>query len=155
MNATFVAGTSGVFATVDRQDSSVNPRRVKSFKFCSRPVIDSVSFQPLLHLDGDTFMNNVTVPYLFFPYKGYPESIDSDFPLYGAFGNILQADFGFKSNMNDCNKPLFVSSVVKGVEFSTRGRMLQGDPFETAYTEYTVEYSRAAGWNPFYLSSKK
>lgn len=72
MNATFVAGTSGVFATVDRQDSSVNPRRVKSFKFCSRPVIDSVSFQPLLRLDGDTFMNNVTVPYLFFPYKGYP-----------------------------------------------------------------------------------
>lgn len=53
------------------------------------------------------------------------------------------------------NKLLFVSSVVKGVEFSTRGRMLQGDPFETAYTEYTVEYSRAAGWNPFYLSSKK
>ncbi|GAB5032616.1 Hypothetical protein NocV09_01000640 [Nannochloropsis oceanica] len=263
-----VAGTSSASATVDRQvRSAINPRRVKSFKFCSRPVLDSMSFQPLTRLDGDSSLDNITIPYLFFPYNGVPDNLN-DLYLYGALGNIMAADFGFKSNMNDCdsasngdfnstslgtmvgtcksifspfnatelfmslengrrrlmeandvdqvrrnlqeeffayfetelyctwkaifneperkagektvltgtsirtavetgedfvdgrsgflsgNKPLVVSSVVKNLELFRRDRMLDEDPFVTAYTEYTVEYYRAKGWNPFYLSSK-
>jgi hypothetical protein len=53
------------------------------------------------------------------------------------------------------NKPLFVSSVVQAEELPPQGRMLEENPFETAYTEYTVSYGKFSGWNPFYLSSKK
>ena len=50
-------------------------------------------------------------------------------------------------------KPLFLSSEVQIKD--NRGRMLQQNIFDTAYTEYTVSYGKIGGWNPYYISSKK
>jgi hypothetical protein len=86
----FVASAS---AKVAPRNKTVNPtlaRKVKSFQFCSRPVIDSVSFQPIIFFDEES---NTTagIPFFFFPYNGLPSDIGGggSFPLWGALGNIV------------------------------------------------------------------
>lgn len=87
------AGTSGVSATLSRHNKTVNPtlaRKVKSFNFCARPVIDSVSFQPIVAFDGDSNSSiDAGIPIYFFPYVGRPSLGNGAFPIWGALGNIV------------------------------------------------------------------
>ena len=82
----FVAGTSGVSAKIVKTNNPTLAKKVKSFSFCSRPVIDSVSFQPIVYFDED---RNVTagIPIYFFPYVGSP----TNFNYLGAFGNVVSS----------------------------------------------------------------
>lgn len=89
----FAAGISSVSATLSRHNKTVNPtlaRKVKSFNFCARPVIDSASFQPIVAFDGD---NNSSVkagiPIYFYPYVGEPNYTGGTLPLWGALGNVV------------------------------------------------------------------
>jgi hypothetical protein len=95
----FAAGTSGVSATGKIVHPS-SAKKVKSFKFCSRPVIDSVSFQPIVAFDeGQSLdlnlggMNNLDggIPLFFYPYAG-PPSLEEDgsrYPNWGILGNVV------------------------------------------------------------------
>lgn len=91
----FVAGTSGVSAKIVKTNNPTLAKKVKSFSFCSRPVIDSVSFQPIVYFDEDS---NVTagIPFFFFPYTGLPSDIGAsgNYPLWGSFGNVVSTSKG-------------------------------------------------------------
>lgn len=64
-----------LFATAASKGvKSVNPtlaRKVKSFQVCSRPVLDSLAFQPIVAFDPDA---NVTAgfPITYYPSSGFP-----------------------------------------------------------------------------------
>ena len=82
------AGTSGVSATLSRHNKTDNPtlaRKVKSFNFCARPVVDSVSFQPIVVNSSI----DAGIPIFFFPYVGQPTLGNGAFPIWGALGNVV------------------------------------------------------------------